>query len=652
MEGEFKYLFTPLRIGGITIRNRIVSSAHMTGYGENNLPSDRLLYYHRDRAKGGVGLIITEVMSVHFTSPSYRHTIKCDNDAIIPWFNKIAEAVHEHGAKIFGQLSHFGRIVGHEEFEVPIMAPSPIRPERFHIVPREMEIEDIKEIILAFGRSAKRIKEGGLDGVELQMAHGYLINQFLSPHSNRRTDKYGGSIENRLRFACEVMESVRENVGTDFVVGIKISGDEFVNGGLTLDDMREIVPKLVTSGKVDFVDVSASNSSEIHSLFMHIPPMGIPLGNLIHLAAGIKEVVNIPIICVGRINDPIQAEKILDSGYADMVGMVRANICDPEFPKKAREGRSDDILTCVACNQGCIERLQQNKSITCIQNPSVGREKEWGIGNIMPATTPKKVLIAGGGPAGLKAAAVAALRGHRVALFDKEEELGGQVRIAAKAPFREEFVGIVRYLSHQLEKLKVEVNLGNHVTVETIEEQKADAVVIATGSIPTIPKIPGGDQILSVYDVLEGKVEVGKNIMILDDESFRKAPSAAELLADMGKNVEIITKSFFVGSDMGISTNLVPLYQRLFSKGIVLTPNTWVNEISGDRITVYNIYSGIRRVIEKIDTIIVASHNQADNMLYRSLKGRVKELYAIGDCVAPRRVENAIYDGFVVGAKI
>ena len=647
---QFNYLFTPLDIGPITVRNRIVSPAHLTLFAKDHLPSETDLYYYLERAKGGIGLIITGSTHVHHTSASnFGGDVWNYDDRIIPWYQKISSAVHDYGSKILVELSHAGRQGGSGSTMLSLVAPSAIRPpERFFETPHELDIDEIAEIIEAFGQAARRAKEGGLDGVELHGAHGNLIAQFMSPYANKRTDRYGGSLENRLRFALEVVDCVREQVGDDFVVGMRISGDEFVDGGLTFDEMKVIARRLDAAGRLDFLDISASTYSNYLATAMHMPPMAIPPGSLIYLSAGIKEMVSLPVICVGRINDPIQAEKILANGQADLIGMCRAIICDPELPQKSREGRLDDIRTCVACMEGCTGHIARGKPITCIQNPIVGREKDWGV--MKPAKSIKKVVVAGGGPGGMEAARIASLRGHKVTLYEKEEQLGGQVLIAAKAPFRENFSEIARYLSRQLSKAGIFLKLGIMATADMIRAEKPDAVIVATGSTPYIPLIPGMDRenVLTDWDVLQENAEIGEKVVIIDEEGYMRGCSVAEFLADRNRRVEILTPLFYIGMQIEEKTRIL-LYQRLLEKGVIMTPHTRVKEIRGKTVITLNTFTNTERVVEGVDTIVLAFGGQANNQLYRDLKGQVKELYAVGDCVAPRQVEHAIYEGHRVG---
>jgi len=380
--------------------------------------------------------------------------------------------------------------------------------------------------------------------------------------------------------------------------------------------------------------------------------MSIPLGAAVYLAAGIKEVVKLPVFTVLRIKDPLQAEKILVDGHADMVGMCRPLITDPELPRKAREGRLDDIRNCIACNQEC--RPPMDRGISCVQNPGAGFEKELGIGTLKPANPKKEVVIIGGGPAGMEAARVAALRGHHVSLYEKDSELGGQVKIGSKIPTRSEFGDITRYLIRQMEKLGVKIILKTEVYPEMIKSMNPEVVVVAAGSEPFLPAIKGADQkhVVNVWDVLQEKVEVGNRVIVIDGgEAFWPCCGTADFLLEKGRKVEIISYLYFVGVSIP-AQSLTLLYQRLLRKGAVLTPYHTVKEILADSVVVTNVHTKESRVIEGVDTVVLATGNRAKDGIYQALKGQVKELYAVGDCVAPRKVQDAIREGHRVGRVI
>jgi mycofactocin system FadH/OYE family oxidoreductase 2 len=642
---QFQYLFTPLKIGAMTVPNRILMPGHATGYFElDALPTERALDYFSARAKGGAGLLITAPHHVlPLTSAAPPGPIH-DDRAIKP-LKRITDAIHEHGTKIIAQLCHMGRYNTSRPYGGVVWAPSPVTRRGLlpglEEIPHEMDIDEIKEVVEAFGSMARRMREAGFDGVEIQAMFGSLIPQFWSPLSNLRSDEYGGSLENRLRFALEVIDSVRAAVGRDFVVGIRLDGDEFVDGGLTLDDMKVITAKLEATGKLDYISVCAGLIPSLH-----VPPMYFPLGIYTYLSAAIKEVINLPVFIAGRINDPVLAENILAEGHADMIGMARGLICDPELPNKAREGRLDEIRRCLGCVE-CGRMYFIAVPLSCAFNPEAGREREFAI---VPATTKKKVMVIGGGAAGLETARVAALRGHQVSLYEKEGELGGQVNIAAKAPGRVDFAEVTRYYTHQMKLLGVDIHLNTEVTAEMVKEENPGAVVVATGSKPFIPVFPGADtaNIVEVRDVLEEKVEVGENVVLVAGEHHMQGLSTADFLAERGKKVEILTDAIYAGAQVDSSTIEV-IYMRLLSKGVTITPLTRVREIQGNTVVTFNVLTNAERLTKGVDTVVVSMGGRADDTLYRSLKGKVKELYAVGHCLSPRRLLDSILDGARVG---
>lgn len=651
MYGQFKYLFSPLKIGRVIVPNRISFSAHLTNFAEGNLPSERHAYYFAERARGGTGLIITEEQSVHPTDHAYEKLIDAFKPEVVPGYRRICRAVHEYETKIFAQLNHNGAQGDGSISRLPVWGPSPVPDVMFREMPKEMEKEDIRELIAAFSKAAGHVREGGFDGVELQIGHSSLLRQFLSPLLNLRTDDYGGSLENRMRLALEVIGAVRAMVGQDYTLGIRLCADEMIPGGLTLDDTREIARRFEATGKIDFIDLSVGT---FYNLYLVGGTMHTPLGYTIPLAAGIKEVVRLPVFATGRINDPVMAEKVLADGQADMIGMVRAQICDPELANKAKEGRLDEIRYCVADNQGCYGRIAMNKCLGCAQNPAVGHEKEMGIGSLKPAAVRKKVLIVGGGPAGLKAAEVAAKRGHQVTLYEKKEKLGGQLNIARLGAGREEFGAIIRNEENQLKKLPVTIVLNKPVTPEFVLKEEPDAVIVATGSVPKECPVPGGrgPGIFNVWQVLLGEADLGERVLFIDNEGHHQATATAEFLADKGKRVHMLTPFLFVGNDLGPVQDLYLTRQRLLKKGVTFTPDFAVMEIKGMEVNGFNVYSNEWQTFGGYDAIVLALGNRVEDGLYHALKGRVRELYRIGDCVAPRKVDMAILEGDRVGRMI
>jgi mycofactocin system FadH/OYE family oxidoreductase 2 len=651
----FPNLFSPLKIGSVEVKNRISFQPHLTNFAVNQLPSERQMYYWGERAKGGAGLIITEEMSVHPTDMAYEKLIDVYHPEVIPGFRKITDYVHQYDSKIFAQLNHNGQQCDGAISRLPVWAPSAMPDVLFRETPKEMEPEDIEEVARYFAKSAIHAREGGFDGIELQFGHSSLARQFLSPLTNFRGDEYGGSLENRMRAPLKFISAVRKAVGNDFTLGIRMCADEMIPGGLDLAQVQEICARFEASGLIDFNDLSIAT---FYNLYLVEGSMHTPLGYTIPLAAGIRERVKIPVFCTGRINDPVMAEKVLAAGQADMIGMCRALICDPYLPKKAFEGRLEDVRYCIACNQGCIGRMGVNKSLGCVQNPAVGMEKQWGEGTLTQAPVKKKVMVVGGGPGGMWAAKMAGRRGHQVTLIERGAELGGQVLTAMKGAGRDEFGVIIRNEKGQVDKAGVKVQLGVEATTEQVLSEHPDVVIVATGSQPKQCPVGGADGpgVFNVWQVLNGEADLGEHICLIDYDGHHRATSTAEFLANLGKKVHIITSSLFIGAELGPSQDLYLSRQRLLGKGVHFTPDIAVMEVKGEvgekTVTGFNVYSNVWDQWGPFDSLVLAMGQKVDDALYMSLKGKVPELYRIGDSVAPRKVDMAIWEGHRVGREI
>src|SRR5512141_991090 len=618
----FPYLFSPLKIGTVEVKNRISFQPHLTNFAVNCLPSERQMYYWGERAKGGAGLIITEEMSVHPTDMAYEKLIDVYHPEVIPGFKRITDYVHQFDAKIFAQLNHNGQQGDGSISRLPVWAPSPMPDVLFRETPKAMEPEDIEEVARYFAKSAIHVREGGFDGIELQFGHSSLARQFLSPLTNFRSDEYGGSLENRLRAPLKFISAVRKAVGKDFPLGVRMCADEMIPGGLDLGQVQEICALFEASGLIDFMDLSIAT---FYNLYLVEGSMHTPLGDTSPLAAGIRERIKLPGFCTGRINDPVMAEKVLAAGQADMIGMCRALICDPFLPKKAFEGRMDDIRYCVADNQGCIGRMGVNKLLGCNQNPAVGREKEWGEGTREKAAIRKKVVIVGGGPGGLWAAKMAGRRGHNVTLYDRNEALGGQVLTAMKGAGRDEFGVIIRNEKDQVTKAGAKVKLGDEMTVEKVLAEKPDVVIVATGSLPKQSPVGGSDgpSVHNVWQVLNGEAEVGATVCLIDYDGHHRATSTAEFLANQGKTVHMITSSLFIAAELGPSQDLYLARQRLLQKGVTFTPDIAVMEVAGDSgaktVKGFNVYSNQWNEWGPFDSIVLAMGQKVNDSLYMSL---------------------------------
>lgn len=640
---EFPHLLSPFTIGRVRVRNRTLSTAHGTGMATDGRISDRLIEYHCARARGGIGLIILEATAVDHSplSAKTKGAHLRSTDAIIPGYRRMADALHPEGAMVFTMLSHSGRNSAMGADGDPPVAPSPLPMDRTRDIPHELGTDEITAIVQAFAAAAVRARDGGLDGVELSFTHGNLVQAFLSPASNKRTDDYGGSEENRLRFAREVLEATRAAVGANFTLGIRFSATELIADGYGLEDGVRYAPLLVEWGRLDFIDVSAGTNASMWSRPIHYPTISSPQQPLVMYARAIKQAVEVPVFCVGKIADPHEAEAILRGGSADMVGMTRAHIAEPAIVRKILDGRMADIRRCIHGNEACFSRQQRVGDITCVYNPRSGREYQWS--RLAPVATPKSVLIVGGGPAGLEAARVAAKRGHDVVLHERARQLGGQLRLLARTPYRQDYLQIAEWLERQARRAGTLVRLESEVTADAVLDAAPDVVLIATGASDARPDLPGADlcHVFTGREVLAG-ANLGKRVVLCDWDGRHMGMSVAEALASRGHAVEIVTGAFYVGMDADLLT-WRPAYDRLLSLGVAMSPMHEVVEINDGGVIVQRT-NGDRRMVSA-DSVVLCSKGRADLGVYHALRGKVPELHAIGDCWAPRQLEQAIFEG-------
>jgi 2,4-dienoyl-CoA reductase-like NADH-dependent reductase (Old Yellow Enzyme family) len=649
---EFDVLLSPLKVGGITLRNRVVFGPHGTGFGTDGNVPERLVAYQRERARGGVGLVILEATAID-ESPigvtgGLFHMRNID-DRVLPSYRRVADVVHAEGARIFCLLSHSGRVNTMGANGAPPKAPSPLPMDRTRDIPHELEIDEIAAIVQQFAAAARRCREGGLDGVSLSFAHGNLVQEFLSPESNHRTDEYGGSEENRLRMAREVLQACREAVGPDFILGIRFSADELVADGYHLEDGVRYAKLFQEWGKLDFIDVSAGTNASMWSRSKHYPTIAEPYAPLVHMARAIRQVVPVPVFVVGKIGDAHEAARIVNEGSADAVVMVRAQIAEPELVAKIKQGAFDDIRECIYCNEGCFGRQQRFIDITCIYNQRSGREIWWEP--LARTDAPKRVVVVGAGPAGLEAARVAAKRGHSVVLYEKGDVTGGQVRLAAETPHRAGYARMVDWIDRQARKHGAEIRLGSTVSADDVLAAKPDVVIVATGSSDQRPPIPGADlpNVASGREVLAGDVGVGKRVVIGDWDGRYQGTSIAEKLALAGHEVHLVSSAFFIGQDVDLLT-WRPLYERLLDLGVRMYPLEEVVEATAEGARVKTMNHKVRLIAA--DTVVLCSRGIAERGLYHDLKGRVPALHAIGDSWAPRQIEQAIYEGAKVAREL
>ncbi|MHB1710259.1 MAG: mycofactocin system FadH/OYE family oxidoreductase 2 [Acidimicrobiales bacterium] len=660
--GRYRHLFTPLRLGPVTVRNRIVFSAHLTNYAAGGLPTEQHAAYYAARAAGGSGLIITEEHSTHVTDWPYEKLIHGFNAEVIPGYRRITDAVHAHDVPILAQLNHNGGQASSMYSRLPVWAPSPVPDPLFREMPKAVEMDEIREIVSGYALVAEHCIAGGFDGIELQCSHSSIVRGFLSPATNRRSDGYGGPLENRARLLLEIVDAVRRTIGTDRCLGVRLCGDELIEGGTGIDDAVEVAKLVDATGQVDYINTSIGVATA--TLYMIEAGMQIPPGYAMFIPSAIRDVVGVPVIGVGRFKDPLQADRALGEGLCDLVGVVRGQIADADFAAKARSGHAADIRTCLSCNQECVGRMGLNRWLGCIENPRTGREAV-----ALPALRRRlQVAVVGGGPGGLQAAVTAAERGHHVVLFERHERLGGQVLVAASVPSRAEFLDITRNLAVNARRAGVDIRTGVAADTGLLRSLRPDAVVLATGARPARPWWAGGHpRVVDVRDVLEGRVSPVGDVVVVDELGFHQATSTAELLADRGCRVEIITNGMVVGQDLGITLDMETWNVRAHARGITQSVDLvpmGVEPVDSDArgdgdgghpggvlLSLQHHPTGTDRQ-RRCDWVVCAVHQQPDDALWRELRGSPFAVHRVGDCLAPRRAHAAVIEGHRVAVAL
>ncbi len=649
---QFEHLFSLIRIGTRTAKNRIIFPGHgipvALPFCADETDGERYIAYQAARARGGCALNVIGPLGCYAPSGGSELTnfSPPTPERLIPKCRKMADALHEHGTLAIMQLFNYGgsyaqpynqtwgytRQMGQMESVAEWQA---------------MDEEELNGRIDSFVKYAVVCQEGGLDGVEIHACHGDLVQQSWSRWSNQRTDRWGEP----MYFATQIVERIRKAVGKDFILSFRIPGDDLSYEGMDNEDNARIARALEDTGGVDLLNVSigcggASYATTVGS--MYYPPASIS----VPLASGIKQAVkSIPVVAVSRINDPALAEQAIADGHCDMVGLVRGQLADPEFANKAREGRTEDIRLCIGCNQGCwdygIEILR------CTQNAVLSQESTRFV-TIKPAERKKKVIIVGGGPGGMEAARVAAIRGHDVTLYEKSGELGGQVNTLSRAPGREEFNQVTRFLVTQINKLGVRILINTEATAETIKGAHPDTVIIATGSRPFIVPVPGWEQenVATPSQVLNSEVTAGERVIVYDATGFQEGPTVADFLAEKSRQVEMLTHFSSINTHWGLMTHMIGthipvIWDRLKRNGVTVTPLAMVKSIEGTTVTIADVITGEERIVRDVDTIVMATGYRSNNRLFQELRGQVGELYAVGDCALPRRVLDAINEGYM-----
>ncbi|MBI4629761.1 MAG: FAD-dependent oxidoreductase [Candidatus Rokubacteria bacterium] len=644
----FPRLLAPIQLGPKRAPNRVMRLATVANLGERGGVGDRMLAHYAAAARGGAGAIVTEALRVHASDRGRDGAVVLYERHAIPGFRRLAEAVHGEGALLIAQLHHGGR--QHFSRRVPTLwAPSPIACPRSGGVPHEMTPAEIEDVIRGFVASALHAREAGLDGVEIHGAQGHLIGQFVSPFSNQRTDEWGGSFENRLRFPRRIIQAVRDRAGRDVIVGYRLGVEEFTPGGVTLEDSQRVARELAREGLIDYLSLSQGN---FNTLETHLPDRHFPLMTYLDLHAAIKAAAGaLPVVACTRVQTPAQAEAILAAGKADMVGLCRALIADPDWVAKARSGRGEDIRLCIACNH-CWGVIVEGEPIACTVNPLAGREHE--LGPLVPARAPRRIIVAGGGPAGLEAARVAAERGHHVTVFEQTERLGGKVRIAEEVPHHEEMGHAIQFLIRQVERLGVTVRTGAEATADLIAAERPDAVVVATGATPLAPEVPGDDSVpvsTSAGVVLAGLMP-GDNIVIMDEDAFSWAAAVIETAAQQGKKVTVVTRFFEALKELPAVSRIATL-RALDQQGVALRPNTFVDRMDNGDVVLKHYYSGREERIPKVAALIWVGPQKANDELAAELRARgITDVHIVGDALAPRRLTNAIAEGHRAGRAV
>jgi 2,4-dienoyl-CoA reductase-like NADH-dependent reductase (Old Yellow Enzyme family)/thioredoxin reductase len=620
---------------------------------DNGEVSDQLIAYHAARAAGGVGLIVVQVAGVHESARYTSHILMAIDDSCIAGYARLANAVHEYGTTIFGQLFHPGReVMESQDGSSPVaLAPSSVPNERFRVMPRALVTSEIDEIIDGYARAAQRLERAGLDGVEIVASHGYLPAQFLNPHLNLRDDEYGGAPENRLRFLLRVHRAVHDTVGESFVLGLRISLNEHDPSGLDEAIALDACAQLDAQGLVDYVSVTTGTSASLVGSGHIAPEMHFANGYTAPLSARVKAVVSVPVLVAGRINQPQEAERILAADQADACVMTRALICDPDMPALAAQGRDDTIRACIACNQACIGHFHLGFPISCIQHPETGREILYG--QRIRTSKPRRVALVGAGPAGLKAAAVAAERGHDVTLYEASARVGGQILLAQMLPGREEFGGAAINLSREALRAGVKIIANTFADVQLLRDLNPDAVVVATGARPYRANIEvmGQPVLLDAWQVLRGETLPPGHVVVADWRGDWIGIGVARLLAARGHRVTLCVIGYAAGEALQqyVRDAMLAVLQR---ERITTLAMVRLFGIDDDTVYLQHVLTDEAILLEPVSGLVLASGHESCSELLSELESLNCEVVGVGDCLAPRTIEEAVLEGLVIGSAL